>query len=145
MAGNACHVVASAKRVSLIQVSGLMRTIFALLVLLAASGAARAAGCPATEQELIGAWNRSGDAGFFEEFLLENASGTRTFASWLHQRPEISGATWSFESCRLIIVPRHGELASIEFKVIGLEQGKLHLSSLADHTESVYVRLPDAP
>ena len=120
-----------------------MRKIAALLVLLATWGSAQSADCPATEAGLIGAWSRSGDSGFFEEFLLESAAGSRTFNSWLHQGPEISDATWSLEDCQLVVVPQHEEFGRFRFKVIALENGKLRLFDVSGHIESAYVRLPD--
>jgi hypothetical protein len=123
-----------------------MREITALLFLLTASGSVMAADrCPAVERELAGAWSRSSDSGFFEEFLLEKDGTTHTFSSWLHQRPELSGAAWGIKDCRLIVTPRHGEFAPFRFKVLGLKQGKLRFYDESDHIESVYVRLPDEP
>ncbi len=126
-----------------------MRQIAALLFLLSASGSVLAAeDCPATERKLLGAWSRSGDSGFFEEFLLEADAGTRTFNSWLHQRPELSGAAWRLENCQLVVTPQHGEFGPFYFKIkiLGLKHGKLRLYDESDHSELVYdVRLLDEP
>ena len=40
---------------------------------------------------------------FFQEFALERDGDERLFDSWLHQRPEVSGAGWTFAQCRLHI------------------------------------------
>jgi hypothetical protein len=123
-----------------------MRYVPVLLLVFAASCPAHAArGCPVTEQKLTGAWGRAGNAGFFEEFVLEIDSGTRTFNSWLHHRPDIFGATWAFKGCSLVVTSQRGEFDPFRFKVISLKQGKLHLKDESDHTESVYWRLPDKP
>lgn len=123
-----------------------MGRILALILLLTVSWTAIAAGnCPVVERELIGAWSRGGDSGFFEEFSLAVDSDTRTFSSWLHKRPELSGATWTLKNCELIVTPQRGEFDALRFKVLGLERGKLRLYDEADHIESVYVRLPDEP
>jgi hypothetical protein len=123
-----------------------MRQITALLFLLLASGAALSRErCPVTEREIIGAWSRSGDSGFFEEFLLEEDAGVRTFSSWLHQRPELSGASWTLEDCRLVVAPQHGEFGPFRFKVLALKRGKLRLYDESEQLGSIYVRLPDEP
>ena len=122
-----------------------MGKIEALLVLITAWGSANPAGCPATERELMGAWSRSGDSGFFEEFSLETEDGTRTFSSWLHQVPEISEATWSLKNCQLVIVPQHDEFEPFRFTIVGLKHGKLRLYDESDRVEAAYVRLPDEP
>ena len=122
-----------------------MGKISALLVLLTASGLTHATGCPVTESDLVGAWSRTGDSGFFEEFSLERSAGGRSFNSWLHQRPEIADATWSLENCQLAVVPMHGDFSPFRFKVIGLKHGNLRLYDVSDHTESIYMRLPDEP
>jgi hypothetical protein len=122
-----------------------MRKISVLFALLAACGLAQASGCPATESDLVGAWSRAGDSGFFEEFSLEGSDGERTFNSWLHQRPEFAGATWSLEDCHLVVVPKYGEFGPFRFKVMGLKHGKLRLLDDSDRDESIYMRLPDEP
>lgn len=95
--------------------------------------------CHVTEQQLAGAWQRSGDAGFFEEFELVSSGGSHTFNSWADQRPELSGANWRLEHCELTITPQQQEFPPFQFKV-ELKQGKLHLYDEADHVASVYVR-----
>ena len=121
-----------------------MRQIAAFVFLLTAPGIALSAGrCPATERELMGAWSRSGDSGFFEEFLLEADGGVHTFSSWLHQRPELSGASWSLDDCRLVVTPQHGESGPFRLKVVALERDKLRLYDESDHLESFYVRISD--
>ena len=122
-----------------------MRKISLLLVFLMASGFAHATGCPATESDLVGAWSRTGDSGFFEEFSLDRSASDRSFKSWLHQRPEFAGATWSLQDCHLVVVPKYGEFSPFRFKVMGLKHGTLRLSDVSDQSESIYVRLPDAP
>ena len=123
-----------------------MRQIAALLFLLTVSGSALSGErCPITEQEIMGAWSRSSDSGFFEEFLLEEETGIRTFSSWLHQRPELSGASWALENCRLVVTPQHGEFAPFRLKVLALKRGKLQLYDESDKLRAIYVRLPDEP
>src|SRR5574337_1246144 len=121
------------------------RPIAAALALLTTSALAQAAGCPATEPQLVGSWQSGGNAGFFEEFSLEVDDGHRTFNSWLHQRPEIMDASWKFEHCQLTVVTHDGDgLGPFRFRVIGLAHGRLRLIDLSDRTKSVYVRMPDS-
>jgi len=123
-----------------------MRHFATLLFIFAASCPAHAAErCPTTEQKLAGSWGRVGNAGSFEEFALEVDSGTRTFFSWLHHRPEIFGATWALEDCSLVVTLQREEFALYRFKVISLKQGRLRLKDESDHTESIYRRFPDKP
>jgi len=122
-----------------------MRKIVAFLALLAASGSAQSTDCPTTELGLVGTWSRASDSGFFEEFSLESAAGSRTFNSWLGQRPEISDATWSLKGCQLVVTPQHGQFGPFRFKVIGLKHGKLRLYDVLDHIESIYLRSSNEP
>ncbi|MEG3792608.1 hypothetical protein V1318_21010 [Lysobacter sp. CCNWLW3] len=93
----------------------------------------------------MGVWNRSGEFGFFEEFSLEMDAGERVFNSWLHQGPEISGAAWKLENCRLMVTPRTGGFAPFQLKILGLRKGRLRLYDESDRTESVYLRSPKEP
>ena len=52
---------------------------------------------------LEGAWQRAGRSGFFEQMEFAREDGRRVFNSWLHERPEMSNATWSFDQCTLRI------------------------------------------
>ena len=59
--------------------------------------------CAVAEKDLVGAWGRPTGAAFFQEFELAREDGERLFNSWLHQRPEVSGASWTYVQCRLHI------------------------------------------
>lgn len=118
-------------------------TLLFLLTISITAGAADQ--CSVTKGELVGSWSRTGAPGFFEEFSLEMASGSHTFSSWLHQRPEISDAAWSFDNCQLTVAAGHDRVGVFRFKVIGLKRGKLHLYDESDQVDAVYVRSPDAP
>lgn len=119
-----------------------VRLVTALLLFATSSAVMATGGCPATEQALIGAWSRSGNAGFLEAFALEVDSGARVFNSWLHERPEISDAAWTLENCQLIVVPAHGELPPFRFTVLQLDRGRLRLRDESNDVESTYARLP---
>lgn len=116
-----------------------MRQFALALLVLASANAWSADVCHVTEQQLEGAWHRSGDAGFFEEFELASSAGAHTFNAWTDQRPELSDARWSLDHCKLTITAQQQELPPFQFKV-ELKQGKLHLYDEADHVASVYVR-----
>lgn len=123
-----------------------MKKIFALLFLIAASTPALAAVvCPVAERDLTGYWSRSSQIGGFEEFLLEVDAGTRTFNSWLHQRPDLLQATWKIENCRLVITSRLGEHPQVRLKIMSLRKGKLRLYDELNREESVYLRSGDPP
>jgi hypothetical protein len=70
---------------------------------LAAFSVAAGAACSVKSAQLIGAWRAIGGDGVFEEMAFAQTGSKRTFLSWLHQRPEITGATWQLENCRLTI------------------------------------------
>jgi hypothetical protein len=62
-----------------------------------------AADCTLRPEMLRGAWARASQAGFFEQMEFNSERGRNSFSSWLHDRPEISGATWTLEDCVLRI------------------------------------------
>lgn len=59
------------------------------------------ASCEVSEKALLGAWESVNAQGFFEVFELH---ANHRFDSWLHDRPEIMGATWQFKQCELTII-----------------------------------------
>jgi len=64
---------------------------------------AEAANCTLRPEMLRGAWVHANRAGFFEQMEFTSEGGRNSFSSWLHDRPEISGATWTLEDCVLRI------------------------------------------
>lgn len=122
-----------------------MRCGLMLLALLFTAPAGAANPCGVTEQDLLGAWSCNGDSGFFEEMELTLDGGVRRFDSWLHQRPELSAATWTLRECRLTITPAHGESEGFDFTVLGLGQGKLRLRDDSDGELSSYARINEQP
>ena len=119
-------------------------TLAGLSLALVATAAMSKEDCPVVESNLIGAWGRSGDSGFFEEFMLSAEGGVRSFRSWLHQRPEFFGASWTFADCRLTITAGNGEFAGFGFVIRALENGKLELQDASDQEISTYARITDA-
>ena len=59
--------------------------------------------CAVTEAAVVGAWGRPSGVGVFEEFALEVEDGEHVFRSWLHQRPDVPSARWTYADCRLRI------------------------------------------
>jgi hypothetical protein len=64
---------------------------------------AAAAECSVTPESLRGAWEHTSGAGFFQQMEFTSDEGRAVFNSWLHERPEVIGATWSLEKCTLRI------------------------------------------
>jgi len=64
---------------------------------------ANAKTCNVTESSLIGAWQHANQAGFFEQMEFQKDGTQKGFNSWLHERPEISGGTWTLKDCVLQI------------------------------------------
>jgi hypothetical protein len=79
-----------------------------LFVTLLASSVVQAAPCAVTERELLGSWEAAGASGFFEQMAFERNGVQHEFNSWLHDRPEISGAQWRLEACKLTILDASG-------------------------------------
>lgn len=59
------------------------------------------AGCPVKEDDLLGHWQQV-KGGYFGEFALTRQADTRSFASWVHHRPDMMG-TWYLNKCILYI------------------------------------------
>ena len=103
-----------------------MRHLIALTFLIISNSIHADGTCKATEKAVIGEWEFYSGEGFFEEMAFTMESKARTFNSWLHHRPEIFGATWKLEDCKLIIMPSNG-MTNFNYTVISLTRNKLRL------------------
>ena len=56
--------------------------------------------CQKQKAKIAGTWIRVGDAGPFDAF---SAGPNHEFDSWLHQRPEIIGGTWTLDACNFTV------------------------------------------
>ena len=81
-----------------------IHTAITAALLLAPVAAWAGPACTVKTAQLIAAWH-GGEDGDFEQFALSRQDGQDRFDSWLHERPELSGGTWSFDpkTCRLRI------------------------------------------
>lgn len=104
-----------------------------------AGTAAKDRACNVDEQRLLGYWKGDGQ---FEEMQFTKIEGVNVFSSWLHHRPEHSGAIWTFSRCKLSIVPRGDPEFSYEFTV-RISRKALLLIDTSDESTSSYRRLPD--
>lgn len=90
--------------------------------------------CESHRKQLSGTWSRVGESGFFEEF---SAGPNSEFDSWLHQRPEITGGSWTLNGCHfvakgpgsltvdlILLSVKDNELRFIEEKVPGTSRYK---------------------
>ena len=75
-----------------------------LLITVFASAVVQAAPCAVTEPELLGSWEVAGPSRFFEQMAFERSGVQREFNSWRHDRPEISGAQWQLDACKLTVL-----------------------------------------
>jgi hypothetical protein len=83
-----------------------MRTIAAAVIVFELGFAAPTlaiAACSVSSNALLGAWAHTNQTGFFEQMEFTSDGKRNSFNSWLHDRPEISGATWSLQNCVLRI------------------------------------------
>lgn len=89
------------------RMQSLFRRLFAAGALAAAMAcpmSAHAADfCEVSDDVLIGTWTIASDGGVFEQMEFTTAGEQNFFNSWLHERPEISNATWTLQNCTLRI------------------------------------------
>ena len=100
------------------------------------------AACPITERELLGSWRRTSAGGFHEMMAFESEAGKRRFDSWLHDRPEFSGGTWSLENCVVHISHPSEHPFDSRLHVLRYSKGVLSLRDRQTQQAVVYVRLP---
>jgi hypothetical protein len=98
--------------------------------------------CEVTEKQILGSWVQVTKNGFFEEMAFELDGKTQSFSSWLHQRPEIMGATWGLNNCRLSIENKDNKSLSFTFSVTVNKKGQLELKGEKDTAVSRYKRVP---
>ena len=113
-----------------------------LAAVLAACTAAVAAPkpkCSVTEAQITGAWVNVSGPSFFEEMAFEHEGGKRVFNSWLHHRPEIFGADWKLDDCRLQV--RHENGMTFDFASVRVRGDRLYLREDGDKAEAVYKRI----
>ncbi|MBC7704015.1 MAG: hypothetical protein H7274_08765 [Rhodoferax sp.] len=77
------------------------------------------------EDDLLSHWQRV-KGGDFEEFVLTRQANTRSFASWLHHRPEMVG-TWSLDKCILNIENPDNPKLSFEYRITDFTSKVLQL------------------
>jgi hypothetical protein len=93
--------------------------------------------CHVKNQDMIGTWQRVSQDGFFEEFDL---GADFRFNSWLHQRPEVSDASWQLQNCTLKISTQ----SALDFVYrVKLKKDSLLLTETTNHqsSTSTYARV----
>ena len=122
-----------------VSIRGIALLLMTFAVRFDAYAAEPAPACPLSEKQLIGAWENV-SAGFFQEMAFEHSGSNREFNSWLHQRPEIAGGTWTFENCNIDI--RHPSDAQMRFsfRVVRARGDRIYLRE-ADGKVAVYRRI----
>lgn len=96
--------------------------------------------CPVTGKALIGSWERV-SGGFFEEMSFEQTGEINIFNSWLHQRPEISRATWKIENCVVLISHPTQQEIKFALQVVGAQENQISLRDVGHKSEAVYKRV----
>ncbi len=92
--------------------------------------------CTVRPERLLGNWRLISEGGPFEEM----AFAENTFNSWLHQRPELAGAHWRMDGCRLTIQPGEGEPDS-RLTLLQLKDDQLSLREDGDQDTAIYRRI----
>ncbi|MGB0127141.1 MAG: hypothetical protein WBP72_05820 [Rhodocyclaceae bacterium] len=105
------------------------------------SSAVASTRCPISEAVLIGAWQRRSGDGFFEEMAFSIDGSRREFSSWLHHRPEIAGATWSFKDCIIGVQHPTSEEMHFSLKVSGYGNRQLRVREAGLSGVSVYRKI----
>ena len=120
-----------------------IRTLFLMLTTM--SSTLHAEICSVSEEDILGAWSREGEQGFFEEFSLATYTGSNDFSSWIHHKPEISGAVWEVKDCRLLITARHNEFTPFQLKILELKRDQIYLHDGSENSLLVYRRIRAVP
>ena len=118
-----------------------MRPLISLLCFMAPT-VVFAQQCPVTEGTLQGAWKSRSEAAFFDQMSFERQGATKTFNSWLHQRPEISGGTWKLANCVISIAHPTDKNLSFEFAVLKASKDRLQLREVGETETLVFQRIP---
>lgn len=109
---------------------------------LAATAAHAAPRCDVAEHDLLGSWKTGNGATQFEVFELARDGDATRFNEWLHQRPGITGARWSFDDtrCRLAI-----DSTTVPLPVfrVALSEGRLLLAPEDGGAPEAYHRVGD--
>ena len=109
-------------------------------VVAATCATAAASPCNVAPQALLGAWQAVGEWAFFEQMSFESHGAERAFDSWLHERPEVSGATWDLVDCILTIREKSGSEQTLR---VSLARGQLTLSRPDGTIASRYRRVDE--
>lgn len=108
------------------------------LSLLALSATAGAAPCVASERDLLGAWrSRNGP---FEQMELVTENGKQVFNSWLHDRPEVSGGSWTLAKC-LLQITSASESATRDLEIISWSAFRMTLRERGERAVLTYRRI----
>jgi len=106
--------------------------------------AADGARCNGLQERLVGTWSHADDGGFFEVMTFSVDDGERRFDSWLHQRPDVVGASWSVDGCRLVIRAKEDSLPPFEYTAGLDDESRLRLRDRDGHA-SLYTHLGSTP
>ena len=87
---------------------------------------AHAKTCNVDENTLKGAWLKANSHAAFEQVEFSTEGTQKVFNSWLHDRPEMMGATWQLTRCNLRILHPTEPNLTYNFTV-RLTRGKLEL------------------
>jgi len=99
--------------------------------------------CTGLEDQLIGVWQNTGGPGFFEAMSFSTDGQSRRFDSWLHDRPDVTDASWSVEGCRLVISTRGDGLGPFEYS-IAMDTHELRLQE-REGDVAIYSRYGNPP
>jgi hypothetical protein len=119
------------------------KQLFAIFLLLAVGQTFAASfskpPCPISEKQLLGSWRRE-KIGEFEEFAFVREGGQRTFTSWLHHHPELTGY-WVFENCAIHIFQGDNSKLSFDYSVERFEKNTIYLRDINGSDKAIYKQI----
>ncbi len=59
--------------------------------------------CTISETVIIDGWKAADDSTEYEQIAFSMEDGKREFSTWMHERPEIVGGSWSLTGCTLTL------------------------------------------
>ena len=92
--------------------------------------------CPAGREALLGAWKLVSDGGPFEEMAFT----ANRFDSWLHQRPELSGAQWRVSGCELHVEDANSGFDG-RYTLVKMTGNRLFLRESGEREIAVYQQI----
>ncbi len=87
--------------------------------------------CPIAESAIIDGWKAGNDSTEYQQIVFELDDGKRLFSTWLHERPEIVGGSWSLDGCTLTLDAPYAAVVTQSYRLSMPNQDSLLLTPVA--------------